>query len=167
MLAFYGFNSVPTGESIEIIPLSDFLRASRHWFTRFDHNHLRITRIIRSLRVLGLEQNASAFFKALENVHVQFPGRLSARSVNYWRRAALRPLHLAPDVDDDDSTRGKQFLLDFEAKQAATMESSVLDDEQRICSVAKEQVDERQASTDENGEPLPETSNATLCPVPE
>jgi hypothetical protein len=37
----------------------------------------------------------------------------------YWRRAATRPLYLAPDEDDDDAVSGKKFLHDFEVEKAA------------------------------------------------
>jgi hypothetical protein len=82
-----------------------------------DHNHLRITRIIRSLRVLGLEEEALAFFHALKRV--QESSIISPRSLMYWSRATFRPLNLAPDVesDDEDGLRGPKFLRDFEKKR--------------------------------------------------
>jgi hypothetical protein len=32
----------------------------------------------------------------------------------YWKRAAKRPLYLAPDEDDDSAMDGPQFLIDYE-----------------------------------------------------
>lgn len=88
-----------------------------NWVHRFDHNHLRITRIIRSLRVLGLEEEAIAFFQALKSI--QEASNISPKSLNYWSRAAFRPLYIAPDVDsdDEDGVRGPKFLRDFEKKR--------------------------------------------------
>lgn len=75
-----------------------------------DHNHLRISRIIRSLRVLGLEKEAQAFYQALENTK---PMRASDRSREFWRRAAERSLNIRPDLevrDEQDDSVGPEFL---------------------------------------------------------
>lgn len=81
-------------------------------------NHLRISRIIRSLRVLGLEAHAAAYFEALQKVNQDFPNRIGARSMMYWQRAAKRPLYLAPDQDDDEAVEGPRFLIDFEMNKS-------------------------------------------------
>jgi hypothetical protein len=168
MLDFYGFQGVPSGESIEVLAVPNFPQASRHWFIRFDHNHLRITRIIRSLRILGLEQNGVAFFHALSRVNNQFKGRLSTRSVEYWRRAALRPLHIAPDVDDDDSTTGEQFLVDFEASRAIDLGSEPTKNRNEVSETAGENSDSGKRIEQVAGELTEEeTSNGISCPVPE
>lgn len=76
MLGFYGFELEFRGfrdgsdvdEEIVIIKGSNFFSRKGNWVRGFNHNHLRITRILRSLRVLGLEDEAKAFFGALEGV---------------------------------------------------------------------------------------------------
>jgi hypothetical protein len=83
-----------------------------------DHNHLRITRIIRSLRVLGLEDEAHAFRAALE----EYTTQAGYRSREYWRRAAQRSLNLRPDTtiaDESTDTIGPKFLQEFEQKRKA------------------------------------------------
>jgi hypothetical protein len=69
------------------------------------------------LRVLGLEEEALAFFKALKSV--QEASNISSRSLMYWSRAAFRPLDIAPEVDseDEDAVRGPRFLREFEKKR--------------------------------------------------
>ena len=63
---------------------------------------MRITRIIRCLRILGLELEAQAFHAALKNVDQKVcPGKIGKTSLMYWARAAKRPLWIAPDVDDE------------------------------------------------------------------
>lgn len=101
----------------QIVLGDNFDTASQNWVFRFDHNHLRITRIIRSLRVLGLEEEALAFFKALKSV--QEASNISSRSLMYWSRAAFRPLDIAPEVepDEEDTVRGPKFLREFEKKR--------------------------------------------------
>lgn len=109
MLTFYGFRFEDDGT---IVPGTNFHQASRNWVKSFNHNHLRITRIIRSLRVLGLEAEAAAFFEALKEVCVR-SGRIGERSLVFWGRAAERPLFLAPE-DERDEGRGAGFLYEFE-----------------------------------------------------
>lgn len=61
---------------------------------------------IRSLRVLGLEGVAAAFFKALED----HAGKtVNARSRSVWKKAAERPLNQRPD---SDSAIGVKWLYD-------------------------------------------------------
>ncbi|CCX32250.1 Similar to Opioid growth factor receptor; acc. no. Q9QXY4 [Pyronema omphalodes CBS 100304] len=77
-----------------------FLKKSRHWYAPRSHNHLRITRIIRCLRVLGLPREAEEFYQALvkasEEVEARGPNK---DSLMYWRRAAKRPLWIQPRED--------------------------------------------------------------------
>ncbi|KAF2836271.1 hypothetical protein M501DRAFT_912189, partial [Patellaria atrata CBS 101060] len=105
MLSFYGFELNSSSGKPEVDLKADHEARFRNWVMRSNHNHLRITRIIRSLRVLGLEAEARAFFEALEEVYETGLGRsrIGPTSMMYWTRAAERPLYLAPDEDDDDA----------------------------------------------------------------
>ncbi|MCJ1435308.1 hypothetical protein MMC27_004680 [Xylographa pallens] len=116
MLGFYGFELRETERGPDITRGPDFASASKNWVTRFDHNHLRITRIIRSLRVLGLGKEALAFFAALQAVYKSSDGRISQKSMMFWTRAAERPLYLAPEDDRDDG-EGLDFLYEYEEKK--------------------------------------------------
>lgn len=80
----------------------NFATASRNWVTRFDHNHLRLTRILRSLRVFGLEDDAKALHGFL-STDEKVTSTVSPRSQMYWCRAAERDLHLPPDEDREDA----------------------------------------------------------------
>ncbi|MCJ1417541.1 hypothetical protein MMC32_003885 [Xylographa parallela] len=117
ILGFYGFELQEIERGPEVIRGPDFASASKNWVTRFDHNHLRITRIIRSLRVLGLEKEARAFFAALQAVYKSSDGRISQKSMMFWTRAAERPLYLAPEDDRDDGD-GLDFLYEYEEKKS-------------------------------------------------
>jgi Opioid growth factor receptor (OGFr) conserved region len=60
--------------------------------TYSNHNHLRITRILKSLRLLGLEAEATAFFVCLADIyHVESgkdaPG-ISDETLTFWKAAA-------------------------------------------------------------------------------
>lgn len=64
-----------------------FYAANDHWLVPFDHNHLRITRIIRSLRLLAGDAEADAF-RAFAMARVREAGDpVNARSLAYWRDA--------------------------------------------------------------------------------
>jgi hypothetical protein len=71
--------------------------AFRNWAKRMDHNHLRITRILRSLRILGLQKECDAFFAALQHVYNDPQISIGPRSMEFWERAVKQPLHIAPD----------------------------------------------------------------------
>lgn len=115
MLNFYGFDVdwEETQGGVRTVQISEKEGAMRtqlpRWVKRMDHNHLRISRIIRSLRVLGLEKEARAFHDALHAVCQKY-GRVGNNSQEFWRRALERPLHLAPDDTE------VEWLEKYEAK---------------------------------------------------
>ena len=102
MLSFYGLQfSGGAGKEI-VVRGPNFGINSRNWVTRFGHNHLRMTRILRSLRVLGLGDEAAALHGFL-STDEEVTETVSPRSQMYWRRAAERGLHLPPDEEDEDA----------------------------------------------------------------
>lgn len=122
MLHFYGFESSRSQQvgnpNVEIVPGENFRQASKNWVKRFNHNHLRITRIIRSLRVLGLEEHAAGVHRALRSVYDGGKSGIGGKSMMFWTRAAERPLYLAPE-DEKDEGQGKGFLYEYEASKQA------------------------------------------------
>lgn len=64
-----------------------FYRATRDWLRPHDHNHLRITRIIRSLRLLRGDAEADAFKAAILSIVEATGAPVSARSRGYWQTA--------------------------------------------------------------------------------
>ena len=117
MLNFFGFqdmeviastdeiNGRTSSTSYDIRPQEDpqvfRQRSRRTWCMRFNHNHLRITRMIRCLRVLGDDGVARALLTALRR---NDPDRhVSERTQMFWDRALTRELHLPPDENDEDA----------------------------------------------------------------
>jgi hypothetical protein len=92
MLAFYGF--ALEGESV--IESPRFRAASRHWLHAGNHNHLRLTRMLRSLRVLGLEREAALLWDALRALYQRetAAGRrtIAPETFEFWRHAATSPV---------------------------------------------------------------------------
>jgi len=91
-----------------------------------DHNHLRISRILRSLRILGLESEAAAFYKVLSDIlHSANTQLVSCRSAEFWRRSAERPLHWSPQIPEDichadkNWSLGLDFLREYEKLKMA------------------------------------------------
>ncbi len=92
MLAFYGF--ALKGDAVEEVPR--FAAASRNWLHAGNHNHLRLTRMLRSLRVLGLEREAAGLWEALRALyeHEAAGGRrsITQETFAFWRQAATARL---------------------------------------------------------------------------
>jgi hypothetical protein len=64
-----------------------FYRDNDHWLRSHDHNHLRITRIVKSLRLLAGDGAADAFRSAiLERVEAK-AAPINAASLAFWSEA--------------------------------------------------------------------------------
>jgi Opioid growth factor receptor (OGFr) conserved region len=88
MLAFYGLRRV--GGRVE--PDKSFPARSGNWLSPSgwrgpNHNHLRITRILRSLVLLGLADAALAFYRCLEGLYEDEPAHVSRTTFDYWTSA--------------------------------------------------------------------------------
>ena len=84
-LAFYGFSvDEPAGGPVSVAPIA---AVRRRWLSPGDHNYLRITRILTSLRLLGFEEYARAFFAALEALYNEQPETIGETTFGYWRHA--------------------------------------------------------------------------------
>jgi Opioid growth factor receptor (OGFr) conserved region len=53
-----------------------------------NHNWLRITRVLHSLRVLGLEEHAERLCALLEGLNERGQARITRDTLDYWRNAA-------------------------------------------------------------------------------
>lgn len=76
MSAFYGIN--PPG------PMP--------WLAPGDHNFLRLTRILRSLRLVGLELEAQDLFTRLQELYRLHPDAIGPTTIRFWRNAVTDPL---------------------------------------------------------------------------
>lgn len=89
MLRFYGLSLVAEpGQPPRLELAADFPTRSREWVRPGDHNHLRLTRILTSLRLLGLEDHGRALYACLASVARDHPHGVSATTLAYWQRAA-------------------------------------------------------------------------------
>jgi Opioid growth factor receptor (OGFr) conserved region len=98
MLRFYGFawssSSSPSAagpaSAPSIVRAPNFADRSANWLHPMNHNHLRLTRILRSTLLLGLESESKALFHALNALYREFPNRIPARTHAFWSTAASR-----------------------------------------------------------------------------
>jgi len=88
MLQFYGLqcNEISSG-AIKITPSDEYLERKANWIEQENHNYLRITRILTSLRLLGLENYALAFFNCLNQIYLEEGETIGSVTYSYWERA--------------------------------------------------------------------------------
>lgn len=85
MLTFYGLRQ----QNHAIERADNFFQRSQIWLTPNNHNHLRLTRILHSLTLLGLRQEANALLGCLEELAKEYPNAIDEKTVTFWRRACL------------------------------------------------------------------------------
>ena len=89
-MKFYGMD-VDFGEQIKVTRTRYFAAKATVWVSPGNHNHLRITRILRCLNCLGLEAEARAFFECLSEIYESEQSQprpaISNETILYWRRA--------------------------------------------------------------------------------
>jgi hypothetical protein len=88
MMTFYGFE-VRSGGHMTVTCSPTFAARATTWLSPGNHNHLRITRILRCLTVLGLESEAKAFFGCLSDIYERNKPRpaISDETMLYWKEA--------------------------------------------------------------------------------
>jgi hypothetical protein len=87
MLQFYSLELVEAGATITVTRGEFFDEYIRIWLTPGNHNFLRISRILRSLSLLGLRAHARAFLACLEQIYADHPQTIGSTTIDYWRRA--------------------------------------------------------------------------------
>ncbi len=81
MLHFYGLadtNGV-------VIRADNFSERSTNWLRKGNHNHLRLTRILRTLHLVGLEQESAALLQCLNQIANDFPAAITPATLNFWQ----------------------------------------------------------------------------------
>jgi hypothetical protein len=94
MMSFYGLE-VRSGERVTITRGPNFATKSTVWLSPGDHNHLRLTRILKCLNLLGLEAEAKALFACLSEIYEderdkELPA-ISDETLRYWRETVGDP----------------------------------------------------------------------------
>lgn len=87
LIDFYGFMATWESGTYQIVKSKDFQQKSRNWLTRNNHNFLRITRILKSLVLLGSEKHSRILLVALEEVYKDNSKIIGQETLNYWKDA--------------------------------------------------------------------------------
>jgi hypothetical protein len=88
MLQFYGLQCQERSNAeIEIHKSDEYQERKLNWIEEGNHNYLRITRILTSLRLLGLENYAQAFFECLNQIYLEESKTIGSKTYTYWKRA--------------------------------------------------------------------------------
>jgi hypothetical protein len=89
MLRFYGLESVKAADGVTSVrQTAEYIERARNWVARSNHNHLRLSRILESTRLLGLEDFSRALLGALEDIAASHTREISATTLDFWRKAA-------------------------------------------------------------------------------
>jgi hypothetical protein len=88
ILAFYGFEATGSGGDIVIGRSSVWPERSANWVRAGNHNHLRLTRIMKSLSLLGLSDEARALSVVLLALAAEPKNRAFSRTtIRIWQGA--------------------------------------------------------------------------------
>jgi len=93
MLQFYGLDLVVRGENVEVVRSANFDERSGQWLTHGNHNFLRISRILRSLTLLGCSRYAVALLGCLEGIYAENAQAIGNTPIGYWHRAIMGHSH--------------------------------------------------------------------------
>ena len=85
MLSFYGLECLETPPLVR--KANNFPERARTWLVYGDHNHLRITRILKCLRICGHDAPAKAFLTCLLDLREERPREIADVTLAYWRDA--------------------------------------------------------------------------------
>ncbi|MDF5710973.1 MAG: opioid growth factor receptor-related protein [Nostoc sp. S4] len=85
MLEFYGLQRQNSEDGKIVISKSEeYLKRKSEWVCTFNHNYLRITRILKCLMNFGLENEAQAFYNCLQQIYHEDSERIGFETFQYW-----------------------------------------------------------------------------------
>lgn len=88
MLRLYGLQYQESDAGKVVITQSeDYPNRRQEWVCPFDHNYLRITRILKCLMVFGLEDEAQAFYECLRQIYRESRNDIGGETFQYWSNA--------------------------------------------------------------------------------
>src|SRR4051812_18487482 len=87
MAEFYGLELVEQDGRTVVRRSGMFVDRGRTWLTRGNHNFLRLTRIMKSLAMLGHAALAAAWLDTLESIYAEYPEVIGSTTLRYWQSA--------------------------------------------------------------------------------
>ncbi|HUU87656.1 MAG TPA: opioid growth factor receptor-related protein [Candidatus Glassbacteria bacterium] len=68
--------------------MKSFYKNDYGWTSKNNHNHLRISRIIRCLALVGLSQEANDFYRFILKLAIERNAEISETTLKYWEAAS-------------------------------------------------------------------------------
>ena len=91
ILHFYGLQRHESNDGKIVVSQSeDYPNRKGEWVCIFNHNYLRITRILKCLMTFGLESEAQAFYECLRQIYREDSDRIGSKTFQYWT-IAVKP----------------------------------------------------------------------------
>jgi hypothetical protein len=88
MLRLYGLQRYESPEGKVVIDRSpDYPNRKPEWVRLFNHNYLRITRILKCLMIFDLPEEAQAFYGCLQQIYRENSDRIGSKTFHYWTDA--------------------------------------------------------------------------------
>lgn len=91
MLDFYGLQMSrnPLSQKVEITRAASFEQRAKSWLTVGNHNYLRLTRILKSLSLLGKKAEAQSLYHCLKEIYADYSDIIGQITFNYWSNAVF------------------------------------------------------------------------------
>ena len=64
----------------------EFLKRNQHWRKPEDHNHLRITRVIKCLRLIVSDEDADNYYEKIMGL-LENQNQINQKSLQFWKEA--------------------------------------------------------------------------------
>ena len=90
MLVFYGYFNGPLRPDIAE-PTGEWRNKADNWLSDGNHNHMRITRMLRCMTLLGRHKLAVSCRDALLDAACVHPEAISQRTLGFWKEAVRAP----------------------------------------------------------------------------
>ena len=85
MLVFYGYSFSPG--STDVSPTGEWRDKADNWLTEGNHNFMRMSRMLRSMMLLGWQQLARSFYECLLAAARANSTAISKRTLAFWEEA--------------------------------------------------------------------------------
>ena len=83
MLDFFGLQK----QKHKIVYADNFMERKKVWLAPNNHNYLRITRILQSLVLFGMQNEAIQFLDCLCNIYEDYPDCITKENLQFWKNA--------------------------------------------------------------------------------
>jgi len=87
MLMFLGIVMKESPQGFELVMPANI--CERHWLIPENHNYRRITRILASMKLMGLDTQVGTLWQGVQELAVRCEGKISAATLTHWRLAAM------------------------------------------------------------------------------